>query len=118
MSNLTQWIVGILITLLGLSISVLTFIVGRMKEARRSGVIDGETAAEIRHLGTDVKAMNSELCSRIGGLSSRMDEHERADRASLAEITRARESASAAHHRLDNHDARIQCLEVEKRKEM
>lgn len=118
MSNTAQWIVGVLITLLGLSLSVLTFVIGRMKEARHAGKLDGETAAEIRHLGTDVKAMNSELCSRIGGLSVRMDEHERADRASVAQITRAQESASAAHHRLDNHDARIQSLEVEKRKEM
>lgn len=66
--------VTVLITVLGFALSVGTFFVGRMTAAKNSGITDGETKSDIKHIKTTVDKQDRKLDDVAANYSKLKDE--------------------------------------------
>lgn len=106
---------SILIGVIGLVLSVITFYIGRQSSAKDDGKSVGAMETDLRYIKESVNRIEAQLNRDVQRLEGRIDEISRqlTDTASISH--RAMESTKSAHNRIDEHLEREHSMTVERR---
>lgn len=107
--------IGVYITIGGVLVAMLTFLIGRQTAAKLDGKEQGKISTDLEYIKDSVNRIDKSLTDNVKRLEGRIDEQS-AIAISISQLAgRADEKAASAHKRIDEHLEREHHMTVSKR---
>lgn len=120
--QIPAWGLTIIFSAISIALAVLSFVYGRLKEGRDRAdaklkeVVEEakektELSSEVKFISRLLDSMNEKMCNQFGDLDGRIRQQEEESSKKRERIAVVEQSCKSSHHRLDDHEQRIQVLE-------